>query len=115
MKQKQQANRDEAVSTTLEMEAYSMKPDHMVASVQGEDEAEGESTVAVVGRVIHWLLPWRDLRQGWRDWRVSVLHSRHPTSSTGPTQPIVGVGGWGHQGGGHSFEGNAASAVHLAT
>ena len=67
VKQKQPAKLDEVVSTTLEMEAYSMKPDHMVASVQGEDEAEGESTVAVVGRVIHWLLLWRDLWQGWRD------------------------------------------------
>ena len=49
MKQKQPAKLDEVTSTTLEMEAYNMKPDHMVASVQGEDEAEGESTVAVMG------------------------------------------------------------------
>ena len=49
VKQKQPAKLDEAVSATLEMEAYSMKTGRMIASVQGEDEAEGESTVAVVG------------------------------------------------------------------
>ena len=37
------------MSATLEMEAYSMKTGCMVASVQGEDEVEGESTVVVVG------------------------------------------------------------------
>lgn len=48
VKQQQPAKLDEVTSTTLEMEAYSMKPDHVVASVQGEDKAEGESTVAAV-------------------------------------------------------------------
>ena len=43
------AKLDEAVSVTLEMEAYTLKPGHVVASVQGEEERGGESAVAVVG------------------------------------------------------------------
>ena len=42
------AKLDEAVSTTLEMEAYTLKPGRVVASVQGEEEREGESAAAVV-------------------------------------------------------------------
>ena len=33
----------------LEMEASTLKPGHVVASVQGEEEREGKSAVAVVG------------------------------------------------------------------
>ena len=49
VKQKRPAKLDEAVSATLEMEAYTLKPGRVVASVQGEEEREGESAVAVVG------------------------------------------------------------------
>ena len=49
VKQKRAAKLDEAVSATLEMEAYTLKPGRVVASVQGEEEREGESVVAVVG------------------------------------------------------------------
>ena len=49
VKQKWPAKLDEAVSATLEMEAYTLKPGRVVASVQGEEEREGESAVAVVG------------------------------------------------------------------
>ena len=40
---------------TLEMETYALKPGRVVASVQGEEEREGESAVAVVGHRTHWL------------------------------------------------------------
>ena len=49
VRQKRPAKLDEAVSATLEMEAYCLKPGRVVASVRGEGEEEGESTVAVVG------------------------------------------------------------------
>ena len=42
-------SKTKAVSAMLEMEAYTLKPGHVVASVQGEEEREGESAVAVVG------------------------------------------------------------------
>ena len=45
VKQKRPAKLDEAVSATLEMEAYTLKP----GRVQGEEAREGESAVAVVG------------------------------------------------------------------
>ena len=48
VKQKRPAKLDEAVSATLEMEAYSLNPGCVVASVQDEEEREGESAVAVV-------------------------------------------------------------------
>ena len=40
IKQKQPAKLDEAVSVTLEMEAYTLKPGRVVASVQGEEGGE---------------------------------------------------------------------------
>ena len=49
VKQEGPAKLDEAVSALLEMEVYSLKPECMVASVQGEEEGEGESMVVVVG------------------------------------------------------------------
>ena len=49
VKQKRPAKLDEAVSATLEMEAYTSKPGCVVASVQGEEEGESEGAVAVVG------------------------------------------------------------------
>ena len=41
VKQKRPAKLDEAVSATLEMEAYSLKPGCVVASVQDEEERGG--------------------------------------------------------------------------
>ena len=49
VKQKWPAKLDEAVSATLEMEVYTLNPELVVASVQGEEERGGESAVAVVG------------------------------------------------------------------
>ena len=53
MKHKQPVKLDKAVSATMEMEGYSMRPGRVVASVQSEGKPAGESTVAEVEAKIH--------------------------------------------------------------
>ena len=53
VKHKQPVKLDKAVSATMEMEGYSMRPGRVVASVQGEAKPAGESTAAEVEAKIH--------------------------------------------------------------